>query len=418
MRRVVVTGMGLLTPLGANVRETWDAIVSGASGLRSIQGFETSDLTCRVAGQVVRGPGGFDASRFVDKKELRRYGDFILYALAATDEALSDAGYSPSTDLERERTGVLIGSGIGGFPGIAENAVALHESGPRKVSPYFIAGSLINEASGVVSIRYGLRGPNHSVVTACATGAHALGDAARLIALGDADVMVAGGTEAAICRLSIAGFAIMRALSTSYNETPAEASRPWDQGRDGFVMGEGAGICVLEELEHALARGARIYAELTGYGLSGDAYHLSAPSPEGEGAERAMRAALGRARLNPDQIDYLNAHATSTPAGDPVELLAARRLFGHSVSSLSISSTKSATGHLLGAAGSVEAIFSILALRDQLVPPTLNLHDSGPENADLDLVPQKAKTRPIRAVLSNSFGFGGTNAALVFEPYR
>jgi len=418
MRRVVVTGLGLLTPLGTNVRESWERVVQGESGISAIESFPVEDLACRIAGQVPRGQAGFDPGRFADKKELRRYGDFILYALAAADEALTDSGYQPTTDEQRERTGVLIGSGIGGFPGIADNAVILHESGPRKVSPYFIAGSLINEASGVVSIRYGLRGPNHSVVTACATGAHALGDAARLIALGDADVMVAGGTEAATCRLSIAGFAIMKALSTNYNDSPTEASRPWDQARDGFVMGEGAGICVLEEFEHARARGARIYAELSGYGLSGDAYHLSAPSPLGDGAERAMRAALRRAELAPDRIDYLNAHATSTPAGDPVELLAARRLFGSHASRVSISSTKSATGHLLGAAGAVEAIFGILSLRDQVVPPTLNLHDAGPENADLDLVPRSSKVRPVRAVLSNSFGFGGTNAALVFEALR
>lgn len=417
MRRVVVTGLGMVTPLGPDVPSTWRALLAGRSGIRRLEGIDTDALACTIGGQVLlgEGPEAFHPGRVVDLKEQRRYGNFIIFALAAAAEALQDSGFAPSSDLERERTGVLVGSGIGGFPSIADSAVALHTGGPRKVSPYFIAGSLINEAAGVLSIRYGLRGPNHSVVTACATGAHALGDAARLIALGDADVMVAGGTEAAICRLSLAGFSIMRALSTRFNDVPSEASRPWDADRDGFVMAEGAGICVLEDLEHAQRRGARIYAELTGYGLSGDGYHLSAPDPEGKGAERAMRAALARARCAPSDIDYLNAHATSTPAGDPVELLAARRLFGSHIPHLCISSTKSATGHLLGAAGAVEAIFSILALRDQVVPATLNLHDPGTENRDLDLVPHEAKPKRVRRVLSNSFGFGGTNAALVFE---
>ena len=328
---------------------------------------------------------------------------------------MADSGFQPRTELERERAGVLIGSGIGGLPSIAANAVKLDREGPRRISPYFIPGSLVNEASGVVSIRHGLKGPNHAVVTACATGAHALGDAARLIALDDADLMLAGGAEAATCRLTLAGFAIMRALSTGYNDRPTEASRPWDRGRDGFVIGEGAGLVVLEELEHAKRRGARIYGELIGYGLSGDAYHLSAPDPQGDGARRAMSAALKRARLNPEQIDYVNAHATSTPVGDPVEISAVKALFGQHARSLCMSSTKSATGHLLGAAGAVEAIFSLLSLRDSVLPPTLNLHEPDP-GCDLDLVPLKAREKRIRYVLSNSFGFGGTNAALIFGP--
>jgi 3-oxoacyl-[acyl-carrier-protein] synthase II len=328
---------------------------------------------------------------------------------------VDDAGLATLDDAGRERAGVLIGSGIGGLPRIAENAIKLHEQGPRRISPFFIPGSLVNEASGVVSIQHGFKGPNHAVATACATGAHALGDAARLIALDDADVMLAGGTEAAICRLSLAGFSIMRAVSSSFNATPHEASRPWDRARDGFVIGEGAGVLVLEEAEHARRRGARVYAELIGYGLSGDAYHLSAPDPTGDGARRAMKAALHRARLNVDQIDYINAHATSTPVGDPVELLATQALFGAHARSLSLSSTKSATGHLLGAAGAVEAIFTILSMRDQVVPPTLNLFEPDSDTG-LDLVPREAKPRPVRYALSNSFGFGGTNATLVFGP--
>jgi 3-oxoacyl-[acyl-carrier-protein] synthase II len=328
---------------------------------------------------------------------------------------MADSGYKPATEEQQERSGVLIGSGIGGLPSIAENAVKLEKEGPRRISPYFIPGSLINEASGVVSIRHGLKGPNHAVVTACATGAHALGDAGRLISLGDADVMLAAGAEAATCRLTLAGFAIMRAISTGFNDRPQEASRPWDRARDGFVIGEGAGAVVLEELEHAKRRGARIYAELVGYGMSGDAYHLSAPEPNGDGARRAMAAALKRAQLNPDQVDYINAHATSTPVGDPVEIAAVKTLFGAHAKKLALSSTKSATGHLLGAAGAVEAIFSILALRDQVLPPTLNLNEPDPE-CDLDLVPHEARQARVRYALSNSFGFGGTNAALVFGP--
>jgi 3-oxoacyl-[acyl-carrier-protein] synthase II len=407
----------MVSPLGVGVEATWAALLAGRSGIRRIEHFDVSDLPTQIAGQVPRGPGAqeYDPLRVTSAKELRRMDEFMVFALAAAQQAVDDAGLAQLSDAERERSGVLIGSGIGGLPRIAENAIKLHEQGPRKISPYFIPGSLVNEASGVVSIRHGFKGPNHAVVTACATGAHALGDAARLIAYDDADVMLAGGTEASTCRLTLAGFSIMRAVSTSFNDRPQEASRPWDRARDGFVIGEGAGLLVLEEAEHAKRRGAKIYAELLGYGLSGDAYHLSAPDPQGDGARRAMQAALRRARLDPGDIDYINAHATSTPVGDPVEINAVHALFGSSARSLSMSSTKSATGHLLGAAGAVEAIFSVLALRDQVVPPTLNLVE--PDAAcELDLVPREAKQRRVKYALSNSFGFGGTNAALVFGP--
>lgn len=417
MRRVVVTGMGVVSPLGVGVERSWKALVEGQSGIRRIESFDVSDIPTKIAGQVPRGEGAgeFNPLSLGPAKELRRLSDFILFAMAATREAVDHAGWRPTEESELERTGVLIGSGIGGVSLIAENAIKLEKDGPRRISPYFIPASLINEASGVVSIEYGFRGPNHSVVTACATGAHALGDAARLIAVGDADVMIAGGTEAATCRLTLAGFSLMRAISTSFNDRPNEASRPWDRDRDGFVIGEGAGMVVLEELEHARKRGANILAELTGYGLSGDAHHVSAPDPHGDGARRAMKAALERARLSPDAIDYINAHATSTPVGDPVEIEAVKTLFGDHARALSMSSTKSATGHLLGAAGAVEAIFAIMALREGIVPPTLNLH-SPDEGCDLDLVPREAKRRSLRHVLSNSFGFGGTNAAVVFSP--
>jgi len=417
MRRVVVTGMGVVSPLGVGVERSWKALVEGQSGIRRIESFDVSDIPTKIAGQVPRGEGAgeFNPLSLGPAKELRRLSDFILFAMAATREAVDHAGWRPTEESELERTGVLIGSGIGGVSLIAENAIKLEKDGPRRISPYFIPASLINEASGVVSIEYGFRGPNHSVVTACATGAHALGDAARLIAIGDADVMIAGGTEAATCRLTLAGFSLMRAISTSFNDRPNEASRPWDRDRDGFVIGEGAGMVVLEELEHARKRGANILAELTGYGLSGDAHHVTAPDPHGDGARRAMKAALERARLSPDAIDYINAHATSTPVGDPVEIEAVKTLFGDHARALSMSSTKSATGHLLGAAGAVEAIFAIMALREGIVPPTLNLH-SPDEGCDLDLVPREAKRRSLRHVLSNSFGFGGTNAAVVFSP--
>jgi len=409
--------MGVVSPLGVGVERSWKALVEGQSGIRRIESFDVSDIPTKIAGQVPRGEGAgeFNPLSLGPAKELRRLSDFILFAMAATREAVDHAGWRPTEESELERTGVLIGSGIGGVSLIAENAIKLEKDGPRRISPYFIPASLINEASGVVSIEYGFRGPNHSVVTACATGAHALGDAARLIAIGDADVMIAGGTEAATCRLTLAGFSLMRAISTSFNDRPNEASRPWDRDRDGFVIGEGAGMVVLEELEHARKRGANILAELTGYGLSGDAHHVSAPDPHGDGARRAMKAALERARLSPDAIDYINAHATSTPVGDPVEIEAVKTLFGDHARALSMSSTKSATGHLLGAAGAVEAIFAIMALREGIVPPTLNLH-SPDEGCDLDLVPREAKRRSLRHVLSNSFGFGGTNAAVVFSP--
>jgi 3-oxoacyl-[acyl-carrier-protein] synthase II len=408
--------MGLVTPLGIGLDHVWNRLIEGDSGIRAIQSFDVSDLPSRIAGQVPRGDtnaGLFNPDDWVSPKDQRRMDEFIIYALAAAAQAVEDSGWKPGSEAERERTGVMIGSGIGGLPGIADGAITLHERGPRRISPYFIPASLINLASGHVSIRYGFKGPNHAVVTACSTGAHAIGDAARLIMLDDADVMVCGGTEAAICRLGIAGFAAARALSTGFNDDPPRASRPWDQGRDGFVMGEGAGVLVLEDYEHARRRDARIYAEVLGYGMSGDAYHLTAPSEDGSGAYRSMRNALRNARLPPDCIDYINAHGTSTPLGDEIELGAVKLLFGDHAYRLSMSSTKSAIGHLLGAAGSVEAIFSILALRDGVVPPTLNLENPSP-SCDLDLVPRTAGERRVKYVLSNSFGFGGTNASLIF----
>jgi 3-oxoacyl-[acyl-carrier-protein] synthase II len=416
MRRVVVTGMGLVSPLGIGLENVWGRLVAGESGIRAIQSFDVSDLPSRVAGQVPRGDresGLFNADDWVPPKDQRRMDEFIVYAMAAAVQAVEDSGWEPQDEEEQERTGVMIGSGIGGLPGITEGAMTIHERGPRRISPFFIPANLINLASGNVSIRYGFKGPNHAVVTACSTGAHAIGDAARLIMLDDADVMVCGGAEAAICRLGLAGFAAARALSTNFNNDPPRASRPWDQDRDGFVMGEGAGIMVLEELEHAQQRGAKIYAEVVGYGMSGDAFHLTAPAEDGNGAFRSMRNALKSARLPPERIDYINAHGTSTPLGDEIELGAVKRLFGGHAYSLSMSSTKSAIGHLLGAAGTVEAIFSVLALRDQVVPPTLNLDRPSP-SCDIDLVAKEAKERKVDYVLSNSFGFGGTNASLVF----
>ncbi len=416
MRRVVVTGMGMVTPLGCGVEPTWKRLIAGESGLRGIQSFDVSDLPSKIGGLVPRGEtssGSFNADDWVPPKDQRKMDEFIVFGLAAAIQAVEDSGWKPDADEDRERTGVMIGSGIGGLVTIADGAITLKEKGPRRMSPFFIPSALINLASGHVSIKYGFKGPNHSVVTACSTGAHAIGDATRLIQLDDADVMVAGGAEAAICRLGIAGFAAARALSTGFNDDPPRASRPWDKDRDGFVMGEGAGVVVLEEYEHAKKRGAKIYAEVIGYGLSGDAYHITAPSENGDGAFRAMRSALNRAKTNPDEIDYINAHGTSTPLGDEIELGAVKRLFGDHAYKLSMSSTKSAIGHLLGAAGSVEAIFSILALRDQVVPPTRNL-DSPSDGCDIDLVPHQAKERPVRKALSNSFGFGGTNASLIF----
>lgn len=417
-KRIVVTGIGLVTPLGSGVDGNWSALTAGKSGLSPITKFQVDDLPCRVGGAVPTAddhPNKFLVDEVVAPKERRRMDDFIVYAIGAAEEAIKDSGWVPPTEEDRERTGVMIGSGIGGLETIDHTAKTLDKQGPRRVSPFFIPASLINLASGQVSIRHGFRGPNHAPVTACATGAHAIGDAARLIKYGDADVMVAGGAEAAMCRLGIAGFAAMKALSTAYNDTPEKASRPWDKGRDGFVMGEGSGVLVLEDYEHAKKRDAKIYAEILGYGLSGDAYHLTAPAEDGSGGFRTMGAALRDSGLNPDQIDYVNAHGTSTPKGDEIELLAVKRLFGDHAYKLSMSSTKSAIGHLLGAAGAVEAIYSLLALRDQIVPPTLNLDDPS-DSCDIDLVPHKAKERKIRYVLSNSFGFGGTNAAVVIGP--
>jgi 3-oxoacyl-[acyl-carrier-protein] synthase II len=411
--------MGLVTPLGAGVTVNWDRLVAGQSGVRAIQSFDVSDLPARIAGQVPQGDsssGSFNADEFVSTKDQRKMDRFIVYALAAAQQAIDDAGWKPDRDEDRERTGVIIGSGIGGLETIYEGSITLHEKGPRRMSPFFIPSALINLASGHVSIRHGFKGPNHAPVTACSTGAHAIGDGARLIAIDDADVMIAGGAEAAVCRIGIAGFAASRALSTGFNDTPERASRPWDRDRDGFVMGEGAGIVVLEELEHAKRRGAPIYAEIVGYGLSGDAYHITAPSADGDGAYRAMRNALRRASLAPDDIDYINAHGTSTPLGDEIELGAVKRLFGDAARSVSMSSTKSAVGHLLGAAGSVEAIYTVLSIKHQVVPPTLNLDNPSDGCADVDLVPKRAKERKVRAALSNSFGFGGTNASLVFAP--
>ena len=416
MRRVVVTGMGLVTPLGLGLENVWGRLVAGQSGIGAIQSFDVSDLPARIAAQVPRGDrdsGHYNADDWVPPKDQRRMDEFIHFAMAAAIQAVEDSGWMPEGDDDRERTGVMIGSGIGGLPGITEGALTLHERGPRRISPFFIPSALINLASGNVSIRYGFKGPNHAVVTACSTGAHAIGDAARLIMLDDADVMVCGGTEAAICRLGLAGFAAARALSTSFNDDPPRASRPWDRERDGFVMGEGAGVLVLEEYEHAKARDAKIYAQVIGYGMSGDAHHLTAPAEDGNGAFRSMRNALKNAGLPPESIDYINAHGTSTPLGDEIELGAVKRLFGDHAYRVAMSSTKSAIGHLLGAAGSVEAIFSILAIRDGVVPPTLNL-DNPSATCDINLVAKEAQQRKVNYVLTNSFGFGGTNASLIF----
>ncbi|MBB1090498.1 beta-ketoacyl-ACP synthase II [Rhodopseudomonas palustris] len=417
MRRVVVTGLGMVSPLGCGVDATWSRVLNGESGARRIETFDVSDLTSQIACIIPRGDGTngtFNPDQWMEPKDQRKVDDFIVYAMAAARQALDDAGWHPATEDERCSTGVLIGSGIGGLEGIAETALLLKERGPRKISPFFIPGRLINLASGYVSIEFGLKGPNHAVVTACSTGAHAIGDASRLIALGDADVMVAGGTESPISRLAMAGFCAARALSTGFNDAPQKASRPYDKDRDGFVMGEGAGVVVLEEYEHAKARGARIYAEVIGYGLSGDAYHITAPTPDGDGAFRCMTAAIKRAGISVSDIDYINAHGTSTPLGDEIELGAAQRLLGNAASRVSMSSTKSSIGHLLGAAGAVEAIFCTLAIRDNVAPPTINLDNPSVETA-IDLVPWKSRAREINVVLSNSFGFGGTNASLILQ---
>ena len=417
MRRVVVTGMGLVTPLGADVETVWKNLLAGKSGAGPITRFDAADYKCRIACEVKPADHeyGFDANKRVDHKVQRQVDPFIVFGIDAAGQAIEDAGLSDMTEAQKLRAGCSIGSGIGGLPGIESESRVLAEKGPGRVSPHFVHGRLINLISGQVSIKYGLMGPNHAVVTACSTGAHSIGDAARMIKDDDADIMLAGGAEATICPIGIAGFAQARALSTAFNDQPERASRPYDKDRDGFVMGEGAGVVVLEEYEHAKARGAKIYAEVIGYGLSGDAYHVTAPHPEGSGAFRSMQMALKKSGLSVDDIDYINAHGTSTPLGDELELGAVRRLFGDAIANVSMSSTKSAIGHLLGGAGAVEAIFCILALRDQIVPPTLNLDNPSDSCADVDLVPYVAKKRQVRAVLNNSFGFGGTNASLIMR---
>jgi 3-oxoacyl-[acyl-carrier-protein] synthase II len=417
MRRVVVTGLGLVTPLGGDVETTWANILAGKSGAGPITRFDASDQKCRIACEVKPADhaDGFDPNKRVDHKVQRQVDPFIVYGIDAAGQAIEDAGLTDMDEAMRLRAGCSIGSGIGGLPGIESESRVLAEKGPGRVSPHFVHGRLINLISGQVSIKYGLMGPNHAVVTACSTGAHSIGDAARMIRDDDADIMLAGGAEATICPIGIAGFAQARALSTAFNDEPTRASRPYDKDRDGFVMGEGAGVVVLEEYEHAKARGAKIYAEVVGYGLSGDAYHVTAPHPEGSGAYRSMEMALKKAGLSPSEIDYINAHGTSTPLGDELELGAVRKLFGNAIGNVSMSSTKSAIGHLLGGAGAVESIFCILALRDQIVPPTLNLENPSEGTAGVDLVPNKAKKREVRAVLNNSFGFGGTNASLVMK---
>jgi len=421
MKRVVVTGLGLVTPLGCGVEASWRRLVAGHSAARTITRFDPADHVAKVACEVREGDDGdapFVASDWIVPKEVRRMDRFIQYGMAAATQALDDAEWHPDDEESLIRTGVMVGSGIGGLPAIEHWAAVLREHGPKRVSPFFITGCLINLASGNIAIRHGFRGPNHAVVTACSTGAHAIGDAARIIRAGDADVMVAGGTESALCPLGVAGFSSLKALSTHFNDDPTRASRPWDRDRDGFVMGEGAGLVVLEDLEHAKKRGARIYAEVAGYGLSGDAHHVTAPAPDGNGGFRSMEGALRRAGLGPDDIDYVNAHGTSTPMGDEIEHGAVKRLFGAASGSISMSSTKSSIGHLLGAAGGVEAIFCILAMRDNVVPPTLNLENPSESCAGIDLVPLQARERPVRAALSNSFGFGGTNASLVLTGFE
>ena len=417
MRRVVITGMGMVTSLGIGVDRNWDGLLAGKSGIRAIENFDVSDLPAKIAGQVPEGPtedGLFFSDDWVSPKDRRRMDDFIVYGLCAAKQAIEDSGWVVETEEQAWRTGVLIGSGIGGLPEIAGGAIKVNEGKARRLSPFFIPASLINLISGHVSIRWGFKGPNHAVVTACSTGSHAIGDAARLIMWEDADVMVAGGAEAAVCDIGVAGFCAARALSTDFNDTPEKASRPWDKDRDGFVMGDGAGVVVLEELEHAKKRGAKIYGEVVGYGMSGDAHHITAPAENGDGAFRCMNSALKRAGMNVEEIDYVNAHGTSTPLGDEIELGAVKRVFGDHAYNISMSSTKSAIGHLLGAAGAVEAIFSLQAINNGVAPPTLNL-DNPSESCDIDLVPHQPKERLIRAVLSNSFGFGGTNASLIFK---
>lgn len=417
MRRVVVTGMGMVSPLGVGVNHNWSEITAGKSGIKKIEHFDVSDITSQIAGIIPRGDGDgeYNPDTFMEPKEQRKVDEFIVYGMAAAQEAIEDAGWTPDDEQSLNRTGVLIGSGIGGLDEIYKTSTLLNERGPRRISPFFVPAALINLISGHVSIRYGYRGPNHSVVTACATGTHAIGDAARLIALDDADVMIAGGAEGAVCRLGVAGFAAARALSTGYNDRPQEASRPWDQDRDGFVIGEGAGVVVLEEYEHAKARGAKIYGEVIGYGLSGDAHHITSPAEDGNGGYRAMEAALKRAQINPEDVDYINAHGTSTPVGDGIEFGAVKRLFANALDSVSMSSTKSAIGHLLGAAGAVEAIYALKAMQTSTLPPTLNLNTPSENCQGMDLVPIDAKDKDVKIALSNSFGFGGTNATLIMK---
>lgn len=417
MRRVVVTGMGMVTPLGAGVTHNWDRIIRGESGIAKIKHFDASELSSQIAGVVPRGNGAgqMNPDDVMPPKDQKKVDDFILYAMSAAKEAVLDSGWVAESEEDKCRSGVMIGSGIGGLTSIETTSLLLKEKGARRVSPFFIPGSLINLASGQVSIQYGFKGPNHSVVTACATGTHAIGDATRLIMWGDADVMVAGGAESAVCNIGVTGFAALRALSSGYNDRPAEASRPFDKGRDGFVIAEGAGVVVLEEYEHAKKRGAKIYAEVTGYGLSGDAYHITSPAENGDGGYRAMKAALDRAGISPENVDYINAHGTSTPVGDGIECTAVKRLFGHALEKVSMSSTKSSIGHLLGAAGAVEAIYSVKALETGIMPPTLNLHDVSDDCAGIDLVPLVAREKKLKTVLSNSFGFGGTNASIVMR---
>ncbi len=415
-RRIVITGIGAVTPLSSTIDGTWKKLINSESGLGRITIFDPTESPCKIAGEVKMGdgPGLFNPDNYIEPKEQRKMDRFIHFGVAAADQAIADSGWKPETEEDRYRTGVMIGSGIGGLPMIEKTVVAMKEKGIRKISPFFIPASLINLASGQVSIKHGFMGPNHATVTACASGSHAIGDSARMIEHGDVDVMVCGGAESAICEVGIGGFAALRALSTNFNDNPTAGSRPWDKDRDGFVMGEGSGILVLEEYEHAKKRGAKMYAEVIGYGLSGDAYHITAPESSGRGAVRAMEIALRHAKINVDQVDYINAHGTSTPMGDEIEVGAVKKVFGNHAYKLSMSSTKSAIGHLLGAAGSVEAIFSLLAIRDNVAPPTLNL-DNPSDSCDIDLVAKTAKNRKIDIVLSNSFGFGGTNACLVLK---
>lgn len=421
LRRVVITGMGVVSPLGLGVSHNWDALTASKSGIRKIEDFDVSDITSQIAGIIPKTKdenptnGEFNADLFMHPKEQRKVDVFITYGMAAAQEAIEDAGWAPTDEEGLNRTGVLIGSGIGGLDEIYKTSTIMNERGPRRISPFFVPAALINLTSGHVSIKYGYKGPNHSVVTACASGTHAIGDAARLIALDDADVMIAGGAEGAVCRLGVAGFAAARALSTGYNDSPQEASRPWDQGRDGFVIGEGAGIVVLEEYEHAKARGAKIYGEVIGYGLSGDAHHITSPAENGDGGYRAMAAALKRAKINPEDVDYINAHGTSTPVGDGIEFGAVKRLFANALNTVSMSSTKSAIGHLLGAAGAVEVVYALKAMETDVLPPTLNLENPSENCQGMDLVPKVAKEKPVNTILSNSFGFGGTNASLVLK---